>query len=92
MQFIVRAIYRQDWDIRHVIRLHHAEWLTFESHQAEWMHDAMHAFIKRHYPLCEVQHRVLFFCQSGQRAEYPDFSVLMPDRSIVRVFDVEVKF
>lgn len=92
MQFIVRAVHRQDWDYRQVVRIFYRDWLTFEADQSAWMHDAMHAFVKRHYPGCEMQCRMLFYCQSGQRAEFPDFAVLMPDRSIVRVFDVEVKF
>lgn len=93
MQYVVRALYPEDLPSRFVLGLQYRKWLTFEPHQVKWMPEAMGAFVARHYKTREAQH-VFSFVRNRPLTENitaPNVSVRLPDATIIRVFQVEVR-
>lgn len=93
MIYIIRALYPDDIPNRFVHNLPYRQWLTFDSSQAEWIPGAMKAFVERNYKCCETQH-IFTYVRNRPMTDNlttPNVAVKLPDATVVRVFQVEVK-
>lgn len=94
MKYEVTAVYREDVGAQESPP--YSEWLTFELDEYGQMIYAMTCFINRHYGDChhraqkhvaEISHRGVLHI-----IDVPRMYAFLPDKSIVNVFKVEVKF
>lgn len=98
MRYVVKAVYREDVKADSDSPPPFSEWFDFKLGEERLMKEVMWAFVKRRYADCEVrvQQHTLEIPHLGvlEMFNVPRFMVWLPepDRSVILLFDIEVKF
>ena len=93
MRYVIKAVYPHIIPNRFVQSNLYRDWLTFEGREVAWIAEAMAAFTQRYYAHLERQHYTTFVSNKPLAANMttPNVTIVLEDRTIIRVFHVEVK-
>jgi len=93
MRYVIKAVYPHVIPNRFVQPSLYRDWLTFEGREVAWIPEAMQEFAQRYYSHLERQHYTTFVHNKPLAANMttPNVSIVLEDRTIIRLFQVEVK-
>lgn len=93
MRYVIKAVYPHAIPNRFVQSNLYHDWLTFEGQEVAWIPEAMQEFALRYYSHLEKQHYTTFVSNKPLAANLttPNVSVVLEDKTVIRLFHVEVK-